>query len=279
MPTKPEEDSGGRVWPRPEIVVPNPDPSEVTLRYIDNEVDNLEKRIGARIEGMEKAVQVFHDDLVRVPTLLDRSVLGLRELLEERMDGMDALSLTLKERVEGKNGGLDDEISHLRGLMESKIDLVSGAVQSLSNVTTQQFISINDKFAEKDKAVSVGLSAQKESAAAQQASNADAQNKMEANFTKLLDQGRELLSEFRRNTELQINDIKGRLDKGEGKTSITEPGTSDEIGKLRAAILNLATSRDTMVGHAQGVSQTTAMLIAIGGALSGAAIALISKFM
>jgi hypothetical protein len=141
--------------------------------------------IKARLEAMDKATQLLHDDFVRVPTVVDRAVMGLERLLDERLGG--------------------------------KIELVLERIKSLSDVTTQQFKSISDTFSEKDKAVSVGLSAQKESAAAQQASNNEAQTKMESNFTKLLDQGRELLTEVRRNTELQINDIKSRLDKGEGQ--------------------------------------------------------------
>lgn len=132
------------------------------------------------------------------PTLLTtenlrREIANLKELLETRMAaGSDALNA-------------------LHQLILAKIEV-------LANVTTQQFISINDKFAEKDKAVSVGLSAQKEAAAAQQDSNTAATLKMEDNFTKLLDQGRDLLSEVRRNTDIQISDIKSRLDKGEGQT-------------------------------------------------------------
>lgn len=122
------------------------------------------------------------------------------------------------------------EIANLKELMETRLnagkseivalhDLIMAKIEVLASVTSQQFISISDKFAEKDKAVSVGLSAQKEAAAAQQDSNTAATQKMEDNFTKLLDQGRELLSEVRRNTDVQISDIKSRLDKGDGSTN------------------------------------------------------------
>lgn len=231
---------------RKDEVLPNPDPSLITTEQIDKAVANLESRVMTRVDGMEKAIEVFHADLVRVPTLLDRSILGLRELLEARMNGQDAHVVRLQEQLDHKLDSrqtvVDAATDHVLTLVEEKIDgriserisgridLLAEKIKSLSDVTTQQFKSIVDTFAEKDKAVSVGLSAQKESAAAQQASNTEATNKMESNFTKLLDQGRELLAEVRRNTELQINDLKlgvgslaARLDKGEGRTSgITE---------------------------------------------------------
>lgn len=131
----------------------------------------------------------------------------------------------LKELQETRQSAMGDRLQALHELIVAKIEV-------LANVTTQQFISINDKFAEKDKAVSVGLSAQKEAAAAQQDSNTAATLKMEDNFTKLLDQGRDLLSEVRRNTDIQIGDIKSRLDKGEGQSK----GAGDTWGWIFGAM-------------------------------------------
>lgn len=288
MPIKPEDESGGRVWPRPEIVVPNPDPSDVTLRYIDNEVDNLEKRLGARIDGMEKAVQVFHDDLTRVPTLLDRSIAGLRELLEARMGGTDALFLTLKERVEGKNGGLDDEIKHLRELMESQIKNVGVDIEKISSVTQERFTRIDTQFVERDKrleqlsladktAVAAALQAAKEAVGAQNTSNSIAIAKSESSTVESIKQLQALFATANSALNDKVNDLKGRFDRGEGRTSISEPGTSDEIQKLRSAILNLATSRDAAVGHSAGISQFTGLMIALGG-LAIAAVTMAAKF-
>jgi len=142
---------------------------------------------------------------------LRREIANLKELVEVRLEGSTQARIALH-------------------------DLIMAKIEVLGNVTSQQFISINDKFAEKDKAVSVGLSAQKEAAAAQQDSNTAATLKMEDNFTKLLDQGRELLSEVRRNTDVQIGDIKSRLDKGEGQSS----GKTEGIGMVGALIVGAA---------------------------------------
>lgn len=174
-----------------------------------NELETQLRAIDVRFNGIDKATQLQHEDTVRVPTLVDRAVNSLRELLVAEI----GVSIA---RVEGEIG---KGFAGSKEIFQGAIEVVNEKITSLANVTTQQFKSIDDKFAEKDKAVSVGLSAQKESAAAQQDSNNTATRKMEDNFTKLLDQGRELLTEVRRNTELQINDIKSRLDKGEGGNS------------------------------------------------------------
>lgn len=162
--------------------------------------------IETRFTAIDKATDLVHDEYVRVPTQVDRSVNALKEVLQSHVECA----------INKLHGELTTNTTMISEKFNGSIDVVTEKINSLANVTTQQFISINDKFAEKDKAVSVGLSAQKESAAAQQDSNNTSTRKMEDNFTKLLDQGSELLKEVRRNTELQINDIKSRLDKGEG---------------------------------------------------------------
>jgi hypothetical protein len=152
----------------------------------------------------------------------------------------------LKEIVEIRLSASSDARVALHDLILAKLDV-------LANVTSQQFISINDKFAEKDKAVSVGLSAQKEAAAAQQDSNTSATLKMEDNFTKLLDQGRELLSEVRRNTDVQISDIKSRLDKGQGQGE----GKTEGLSMAGAMIIGAAfvmSSIISVVGFAMSLS-------------------------
>jgi len=184
MTVKPQIMAGGK---------PDPDPTVMTTAQLEKAIINsealMEARFNAvitRMDAMDKAVTIVHEDFVRVPTLLDRAIQNIRELVEERIAGKTAL-------------------------LEEKIT-------SLGNVTTQQFISIADKFAEKDKAVAVGLETQSKFAAAVQESNTAATAKMESNFSELLKQGRELLAETRKNTESQMANINSRLDRGEGQS-------------------------------------------------------------
>lgn len=277
--------------------VPNPDPTLRTIEVVDKAIDSLVKQLEPRFAGIEtrfsdrdRATTLLHDDYTRVPTQVDRAILNLREKLETDLNGKIAV---LFEQVNGvrltiasmdkalvllqtNNDKLPDfvlsQVKQLKDIHDEKIEgasmVTTERIKSLADVTTQQFASINDKFAEKDKAVSVGLSAQKESAAATQDSNTAATNKMEANFTALLTQGRELLAEVRKSTEQQMNDLKAtivtlgsRLDRGEGRASIADPTTTEQIRNLAAAVSNLATSRDTGTGQSHGIG------IAVAGAL------------
>lgn len=83
---------------RPNEVLPNPDPSIITTAAIDRAITNLEGRLSARLDAIEKASDMFHTDLTRVPTLLDRSILGLREFIEQKISELSAVT---QERFNG----------------------------------------------------------------------------------------------------------------------------------------------------------------------------------
>ena len=163
--------------------LPIPDPTPLTTAQLDRSIESLEARIDARIDAMDKASRLLHEDFTRVPTEMDR------------------------------------RLGHLQELIFSKLDAVA-------RVTEQQFNAIGMRFEELDKrtaqlsaadktAIAAALQAQKEAASAQNESNTLATAKSEKNFAELIAQGQALLLEVRRNNEIQIGDLKSRVDKGE----------------------------------------------------------------
>lgn len=60
------------------------DPSSLTTQQLWREIGALKELLGAQIEAVEKAIKVAHDDLVRVPTDVQKQVGNLRELHEEK---------------------------------------------------------------------------------------------------------------------------------------------------------------------------------------------------
>src|ERR1700679_317827 len=86
---------------RPNEVLPNPDPSTITSSAIDRESRNLEQKLNARIGSIEKAIDVQHDDLVRVPTLLDRAIQSLRELTAADLRPVQVSVDGLRKEVDG----------------------------------------------------------------------------------------------------------------------------------------------------------------------------------
>ncbi len=162
---------------------------------VNQHVATLSAELGTKIEALKEAFDRQALDHQRVPTLLQTATLNLRELMESKI--------------------------------HASTQQIEANLSALSEVTRQQFNTIAVRFEEIDKrtvqlsiadktAIAAALQAQKEAAGAQNEANSSATAKMEKNFSDLIAQGQTMLQEIRRNNENQINDLKSRLDKGEG---------------------------------------------------------------
>jgi hypothetical protein len=65
-----------------------PDPTTLTTDALLREIGHLEKQISTRLDAMDRAVDVFKADLVRFPTELDRRLIQLKELTDEKIEGI-----------------------------------------------------------------------------------------------------------------------------------------------------------------------------------------------
>jgi len=163
------------------------------------------------------------DPSVLTTQQLLREVGMLREVVDTRLSGMDK-AINLLQQFTDKSpttAVLEQQIRSLSAIMDVKLEGVQTQFTERDKRTEQ--LSIADKTA-----IAAALQAQKEAAGAQNESNATANTKTETNFAKLIEQGQSLLLEVRRNTEAQINDLKSRIDKGEGHSK----GIGDGFGWL-----------------------------------------------
>ena len=184
--------------------VPNPDPSVMTTAQLDRTIVGLTENIAARfdaittrLDGMDKASAVLHEDMVRVPTLLDR------------------------------------EIHSARTLMEAKL-------QNIFDVMQEKFARVDVLFVEGDKrtqqlstanalALAAALQAAKEAVAEQNRSNTTAIAKSETAVSEQIKQMQISFETGLRSTNEKIDDIKSRLDKGEGGVT----GARHEVSERR----------------------------------------------
>jgi hypothetical protein len=129
------------------------------------------------------------------PTLLTtqqllRELGSLRELLFARVDAMDKATVVLSETVNRTPTVIQTEIKHVRELVDAR------------------FTTVGQQFAERDTRGDQASKAAKEALDAALAAAAKAAEKTEQNFSKQID-----------NALLRIDDLKGRLDRGEGGTA------------------------------------------------------------
>jgi septation ring formation regulator EzrA len=230
----------------PPVSTPVPDPTVLTTHAIETAVAGLRDVVDVKIQAG-------------------------REVIETRLAALDTATELLQRIADTLPQRIKDEVAHLRELREE-------AFHSLMQNLETRFVGVQTQFIERDKrteqlsvadktAIAAALQAQKEAAAAINESNTVAINKMETNFAKLIEQGQQLLQTVSLNTDEKINDLKGRIDRGEGKTSISDPAVANGMAQMMAMMQDLAKSRDASKGSSEGVHAMVGYVVGVGGFL------------
>ena len=258
----------------PHEVIPNPDPSVITSDAIDRRVSNSERVISARIDGMEKAVGVFQGDLTRVPTQLDRAIAGQRDLVEAQLEGRIS---TVKQRLDGMDKAIElfqkftdkqpefvrDQVTHLKELHDAEFKGIQSQL-TLAKEAAKQLDTVNQT------AITSALTAQKEQAAETQKSSQAAIAKSEASTTEAI---RALTATF--NTAIaglqrELGELKGRIDRGEGRTSISDPETTTTLRLLADKMSVLTDAHHLRTGGDKASSDNTARTISFAAIIIAA---------
>ena len=215
------ENGGSRPVPDPTLLTTQQLIREVTVlkQYLESRVENSENVISARIDGMEKAIEVFQADLTRVPTQLDRAIQSHKELNESEIRSLSSdinrMSLALAHRGED----IREQIVHLR-------DLSFGKIEELASVTTERFQGVAAQFSERDTRTDQRAGDTKLAVDAAFAAAKEATAKIEAGFTKSIDSILELLKTTMKSSDEKISDLKDRITSIESRTvGITSANT------------------------------------------------------
>jgi hypothetical protein len=167
---------------------------------------------------------------------LRREISALREVVMIRIDGVESNAMTLKETLNNRKEEIDASALALRELLKSEIN-------KLAIVTDEKFSGVSNQFIERDKrtdqltvaaqtAVTAAFAAQKEAVSEQNKSNSLAINKSEQATAESLRQLQTLFISDSKATNDKIDDLKGRLDRGEGHGK----GVSDFTGWIFGAV-------------------------------------------
>lgn len=154
---------------------------------------------------------------------LDRTVEGLREVLNARLNAIEQAATGRLERFDRVPSEIREQVGHLQALH------------------SERFASVGLQFAERDirteqaskaakEALDAALLAAKELVTAQNVANAAAAAKSEDNFTKLLDQTATLIRNQGEAADARLTEIKERIDRGAGGIE----GVRDARGERRA---------------------------------------------
>jgi cation transport regulator ChaB len=186
------------------------------------------------------------------PTVLSTAAIkdaigSLREILEAEIHGQ-------KSVFESRLDGMDKAIGLLQAMTDKQPQEIDKKICSLQKLHEEKFASIETQFKERDTrteqtsrdskvAVDAALQAQKEAANSQNLSNAAAITKSEVGFIKQIDQITILIATNNKATDDKIEDLKARLDRGDGKIvgAAYKENQGDRVGQLIFSVIGAIT--------------------------------------
>ena len=218
------------------------EPQAVMQAIADRATIQLRQELITRIDSMERATSLWHDDLVRVPTEVQKSVGALRELIEQsimraraELEG-EVLKEVLKNRGEIKTLSslseerfnqqlsvankmpisIKDAVENLQQLHEEKFQGLNAIIESFKDWVNARF-TLSDVQTEKaardvKSAVDAAFAAAKEAVGEQNKSNALSITKSETAFTKQIDQMNDLIKTMGKSIDDKIESNKKTFD-------------------------------------------------------------------
>lgn len=195
------------------------DPSPLTTQLVWREVASLKELVISRLDAMEMAIRVAHDDLVRVPTDVQKQVGTLKELHEEKIAALRR-DIEAIETLMPELNRLGTEVAQLGVAIASHKELYTGSKQEAKD------------------AVQYALAAAKESVAEQNKSSTMAISKSETAFSKQIEGLATLLGTTANAIEGKVSDLKDRLTTIESKVEGVKEfkGETRDAGKYGLAI-------------------------------------------
>lgn len=265
---------------QPQIQVPVAPSTELALTAVNALRAEVALRYDAthqRMDMMESAVKGQHEDLVRVPTDVQKATTATREYLEQVIARTAAEIAHVKGRqIEAIHGEIKEVIAKVHGEIAMEVAKVHGDLNTQSGISDERFQGVQTQFTllkqateqldlANKTAIAAALQAQKESAGETQKSSQAAIAKSEASTSEAI---RTLTATFQQQfsgTTDRINDLKSRLDRGEGGRNVTDPQVADAIQRTNQSIADLQGGAAMSTGVRTGRDYTMTIVLTLVG--------------
>jgi hypothetical protein len=177
------------------------------LVALRNELGSQFRAIESRFLAIDKATELQHEDQVRVPTQIDKAVIGLRDVLEQMV----------LVHISKLNGKLDTHIS----------------------ATAEKFTGVGAQFSERDTRTDQRAGDTKLAVDAAFAAAKEATAKIEAGFTKQIDGMTQIIDTKTGNIDGNLSDLKDRvtaLESRSGASTDNRREARDNTGLIVGAL-------------------------------------------
>jgi cation transport regulator ChaB len=212
------------------------DPAKLMTEMLNREVASLKEIIFTRLDGMDRAIVLFSENIERVTTEANNQTDHLKALHNGRFEGMDKAVKLLQDITDRIPETIDEKIGSLRQIQDEKFSSIQVQFKERDVRTDQS--SKDSKVA-----VDAALQAAKEAVGEQNKSSAMAISKSEASVVKQIDQMGLLITTQAKAVDDKFSDIKDRLTriegKGEGKVGAdtTHQASSSQIFTIISLII------------------------------------------
>ena len=232
---------------------PIPDPTVLTTQQLVREIAALKEVVFTRLDGMDRAILIFNENITRVPTDTDKQIQHLRELLQSKLEEIVKEMLSGRQVITTRMDAMDKAVILLQSIADRVPGKIDEKINALREIHEEKFASIQVQFRERDVrteqsskdskvAVDAALQAAKEAVGEQNKSSALAIAKSEASTTKQIDQLGQLIQSGAKGVDDKFTDVKDRLTRIEGakegaKTADTSHQTTASFGVAVVAVL------------------------------------------
>jgi len=194
-----------------------------------------------------------------------RELAALKEIVETRLDGMDRALELFNEQASRVPSEVDKQVTHLRELVFERIEggtkVEAERFQGVYNRFAERDVRVEQTARDTKVAVDAALAAQKEMGNKQTESFAQSIAKSEAATSKQIDQLGQLLTTTNLSTDGKIADIKERLTRLEGE----DKGARQAVVTQQTSNMNTVSVIGLVLGTLIGVGGLVAAFVAANG--------------
>lgn len=202
--------------------LPVPDPTRLTTQLVDRTISAFREVYDVRLAEMDKAIVLAATRVNRVP--------------EDDAIRRDQLRAEIDRQITSLREVIMSQIENIRNVNAEKFEAVHIRIE-------ERDIRVDQSARENRLSLNAALAAAKEAVSEQNKANVQAIAKSEIATQKQIDAMAQIMATSNKSLEDKIADLKGRLDRGEGRdTGSTETRTDRrlDIGSVLQALAVIA---------------------------------------
>lgn len=127
--------------------MPFSDQNTPTAQMLLHEIAALEKLTVARLNAIEKAVEMVHEEQIRVPSETQKAINNLRELMESKQSTLLMALQASKESVAEQNRASATAINKSEASTNKQLDQLQVLISAVRDGINSSIVEVNERIA------------------------------------------------------------------------------------------------------------------------------------